>query len=64
MAKKIVLFILFVALFIAFWNICDLLWSTFITRKGYQFSLTGDMLSPLVIAIVFECLNLFIKKKK
>ena len=64
MAKKIVLFILFVALFIAFWNICDLLWSTFITRKGYQFSLTSDILFPLVLATVFEGLDIFIKKKQ
>lgn len=62
--KKILIFILFVVLFIAFWNVCDLLWSVFISGKGYQFSFTGDILFPLVIAAVLGFTDFFIKKKK
>ena len=64
MVKKIALFALFVALFIGFWNLCDLLWATFITGSGYQFTLKEDLLYPLGLLLIFGCVNLFTAKKK
>ena len=60
-ARIIVLLILFTAIFVGVWNLLDLLYSTFITRSGYQFGIGDDLLLPLIIAVALDY-PLFIKK--
>lgn len=60
-AKKIVLLLLFVVIFVGVWNLLDLMYSSFITRSGYQFGIVDDLLLPLLLAIVID-IPIFIKK--
>lgn len=61
--NKYVTFGLFVVLFFAFWNLLELLYNTFITKSGYQFSLIIDLTVPLVVSVTIGYL-LFLRKKK
>ena len=61
--NKYVAFGLFVALFLALWQLLDFLYNTFITKIGYQFSPIIDLIVPLAVAITIGCL-LFLRKKK
>ena len=61
-AKKIIVFLLFIAVFVGVWNLLDFLYSSFITRSGYQFGIGDDLLIPLVISLIIV-FPLFIKKK-
>ena len=57
-----VAFVIFVVLFIVFWNLLDLLYSALITKEPYHFSTGNDMGLPLVSALVLGCL-LFLRNK-
>lgn len=61
---KKVAFGLYVVLFMVFWNIADLLWSTFINGSGYNFAVGSDLMFPLIAAIVTGYLFFFAKKEK
>ncbi|MEE3449876.1 MAG: hypothetical protein VZR27_04120 [Acutalibacteraceae bacterium] len=60
--KKVVLCILFVIIFVAVWNVLDLMYSTFITKSAYQFGIGDDMLLPLFMAVVLD-IPLILRKK-
>ena len=59
--NKYVAFILFIIIFLAFWNLADYLYTTFITSGAYLFSVGPDGLLPAVVAIVSGYL-LFMRK--
>ena len=60
--NKYAAFGLFVALFFALWQLMDFLYSTLITKIGYQFSPIIDLTVPLVVAVTTGYL-LFLRKK-
>ena len=59
--NKYVAFVLFVIAFLAFWNLADYLYTTFITNGAYHFAVGTDGAIP-VVAIVSGYL-LFVRKK-
>ena len=59
--NKYVAFVLFVVVFLAFWNLADYLYTTFITSGTYHFAAGTDGALPVGIAIVSGYL-LFVKK--
>ena len=59
--NKYVAFVLFVIAFLAFWNLADYLYTTFITRGTYQFAAGTDGGVPAALAIVSGYL-LFVRK--
>ena len=61
--NKYAAFGLFVALSFAIWNLLDFLYSTFITKIGYQFSPIIDLTIPIVLSVTIGYL-LFLSKKK
>lgn len=60
--NKNVAFGLFVVLFMILWNVCDLLWSMFITHGLYTFAAGIDLGLPIVVALVSGYL-LFLRKQ-
>lgn len=50
--NKVVAFILFLVLFLVFWNMLDLLYCAVITRSSYHFAGLGDLGLPVIIAAV------------
>ena len=52
MSGKVLKFILYIAVFILFWNLLDLLWASFISRSGFSFAAGLDLGIPLVAAAV------------
>ena len=52
MSGKVLKFILYIVLFILFWNLLDLLWASFISRSGFRFAAGLDLGLPLVVAAV------------
>ena len=50
--NKYVAFVLFVIVFMAFWNLADYLYTTFITNGAYHFTAGADGALPLALAIV------------
>ena len=62
MKKKYVLFVLFIVLFVAFWNLFDFLYATFITRSGYKFGVSDDLVWPLFLSC-FSGFFMFLRKK-
>lgn len=50
-------FVIFVLIFMALWNLLDFLYSTFITKAGYQFRTSTDLLIPLGMALVLGYLQ-------
>lgn len=52
MKNKYVVCVLYVILFVAFWNLLDFLYSTFLTHSGYQLAAGTDLLIPLAAALV------------
>ena len=50
-------FVIFVVIFTALWNLLDFLYSTLITKSGYQFKSTTDLMIPLGLALVFGYLQ-------
>ena len=60
--NKVAAFILFIILFLVFWNLVDYLYSTFITGSAYRFTALSDMGLPVVVAAVSGYI-LFLRKK-
>jgi hypothetical protein len=56
--NKYAAFALFIVLVIAFWNLFDFLYGTFITGKGYSFESCLDGGMPLVVGIVVGYLTI------
>ena len=50
-------FVIFVVVFMALWNLLDFLYSTLITKSGYQFKSTTDLMVPLGLALVLGYLQ-------
>lgn len=50
--NKIVAFCLFIAIWMAFWNIADYLYCAFITKSTYRFTTGNDLLVPLIVSVV------------
>ena len=59
--NKYAAFVLFVAAFLALWNLADYLYTTFITNGTYHFAAVTDGAIPAVVAIVLGYL-LFVRK--
>ena len=59
--NKYVAFVLFVIAFLAFWNLADYLYTTFITNGAYHFAAGSDGALPVGIALVSGYL-LFVRK--
>ena len=59
--NKYVAFALYVTLTIVFYNVLDYVHKTFITGAGYQFTLTTDLVTPVLIGI---CLFLLTTMRK
>ena len=59
--NKYAAFVLFVVVFLAFWNLADYLYTTFITSGTYHFAAGTDGALPVGIAIVSGYL-LFVRK--
>ena len=59
--NKYVAFVLFVIVFLAFWNLADYLYTTLIQSGAYRFTVGADGALPVVIAIVSGYL-LFIRR--
>ena len=60
--NKVAAFILFIILFLVFWNLVDYLYSIFITGSAYRFTALSDMGLPVVVAAVSGYI-LFLRKK-
>ena len=50
-------FVIFVVVFMALWNLLDFLYNTVITKIGYQFKTTTDLMIPLGLALVLGYLQ-------
>ena len=50
-------FVIFVVIFMALWNLLDFLYSTLISKSGYQFKSTTDLMIPLGLALVLGYLQ-------
>ena len=61
--NKYVGFALFVVVALIIWNLLDYLYSTFITRSVYQFTVGGDLGFPFIGAVVVGYL-LFLHKRQ
>ena len=61
--NKYVAFCIFLVLSFALWQLLHFLYTTFITRSGYQFSPIIDLVVPLAVAITVGWL-LFLRNKK
>ena len=59
--NKYVAIVLFVIVFLAFWNLADYLYTTFITSGDYHFTALTDGIIPAAVAIVSGYF-LFIRK--
>ena len=49
--------------FIAVWNVLDFLWCPLIKKVPYQFSMSQDMLVPLMMVILIQAGQMVAKKK-
>ena len=61
--NKYAAFGLFIVLFFGLWQLLDLLYNTFITKIGYQFSPIIDLFVPIAVAAAIGYV-LFLRKKK
>jgi len=59
--KKLV-FVIYVAVFLLFWNVLDFLYATFIAKSSYHFAAGTDLLVPVVAACVSGYL-FYLRKK-
>ncbi len=59
--NKYVAFVLYIIAFLAFWNLADYLYTTFLTGGAYHFTAGVDGALPVGIAIVSGYL-LFVRK--
>lgn len=60
--NKTVAFVLFVVIFMALWNVLELIYGNVITGNGYSFEASLDLGTPAIIAILSGYL-LFLRKK-
>ena len=60
--KNFTALVVYIIGFVAVWNICDFLFCTFITQSEYEFSISTDMLTPLVLMIIIQTVSM--KRKK
>lgn len=49
--NKYAAFILYVVFFMAFWNLLDCLYTTFITGGVYQFAARKDLFTPAAVSL-------------
>ena len=61
--KYFVSLLIYIIGFVTVWNICDFLFCTFITHSEYQFSISADMITPLVLTIIIYTVNMRRKNK-
>ena len=61
--KMFVSLLVYIIGFVAVWNICDFLYCTFITQSEYQFSISTDMITPLVLMLIIQIVNMSRKSK-
>lgn len=61
--NKTVAFVIFVLVGIAIWNICELIYTSFITKSGYQFDATECIGKPALLAVLVGY-ALFLTKKE
>ncbi|MBO4919321.1 MAG: hypothetical protein J5365_04115 [Erysipelotrichaceae bacterium] len=61
--KKILAIVEYIIGFILVWNLLDFLYSTFIVKTAYHFSLSQDMLIPLGMMVIILSVQMFGKKK-
>ena len=52
-------YIFFIFLVVVFWNILDFIYSTLITKSGYNFTFDSNIGLPLVVGVVVGYLILF-----
>ena len=61
--NRIVAFVLFMVIWVLFWNLLDFLYSKFITGNAFQFAAAPDLGIPLAVAVVTGYF-LFLRKDK
>ena len=61
--KKLLAIVEYIIGFVLVWNVLDYLYSTFITRTAYHFSISQDMLMPLGMMVIILSVQMFGKKK-
>ena len=62
--SKIIPYIIFLVAFVAAWNLVDYIYMTFITKSGYSFGIAGNIIVPMVIALVTGYFCILKDKKK
>ena len=55
-------YVLFIVIVIGFFNLFDFIYSEFITKSGYRFTVAADIGFPALVAAIIGYL-LFIRKK-
>ncbi len=50
--NKYVAFVLYLIVFLAFWNLLDYLYTTVLTKGAYQFAAASDGALPVILAAV------------
>ena len=61
--NKLVSILIYIIVFVLAWNILDYLYTSFITRGSYQFSVSTDMIVPLTVMIIIYIAGTGFKKK-
>lgn len=61
--NKTASFVIFVVVAVVFWNILELIYSSFITKSGYQFDPAKSLGTPAVISIMVGYL-LFLRNRE
>lgn len=64
MAKKILLLIAFVAIFIGVYTLLDYLYSRFITSSDFEFTIGANLIFPGIFAVVMYFLTVYRSKSK
>ena len=60
--NRFLAFGLFIVCFVAFWNLIDFLYTTFISDSEYHFGVGLDLSLPIIVAIVIG-FYLFLRKR-
>ena len=64
MAKKILYLVFYIALCVGFYNLFDFLVETFITKNGYQFVFSSNLLIPITTGVVVWLIMFVLQNKK
>ena len=64
MAKRILMLIAYIALFIGFYTLLDYLYSRFITSSDFEFKIGANLIFPGILAIVTGLLLVWHKENK